>query len=125
MSILYSHMTAEEVDNAYWGGDRNIPLPRPSYQINDTRYSLTVYFIESFVNIVLVLEQMPLQEPLQLSPPVLIFMPTASSRTLTLAQLHSKTQHTPQPFSNMPNNFSPLPLAPLVDMQYTNIPCLR
>jgi hypothetical protein len=87
--------------------------------------TLPLFIIELFVNIILVLERMLLQEPLQLSPPVPIFMPTASSRTLTLAQLHFKTQHTPQPFSNMPNNFSPLLLAPLVDRQYTNIPCLR
>ncbi|KAH7887884.1 glycoside hydrolase family 9 protein [Phlebopus sp. FC_14] len=25
-----------ELDDAYWGGDRDIPEPRPSYQINDT-----------------------------------------------------------------------------------------
>jgi endoglucanase len=25
------------LDNAYWGGDLNIPQNRPSYQINDTR----------------------------------------------------------------------------------------
>jgi hypothetical protein len=24
------------VDNNYWGGDLDIPTPRPSYQINDT-----------------------------------------------------------------------------------------
>jgi hypothetical protein len=87
--------------------------------------ALPNFIIESFVNIVLALERMLLQELLQLLRLALIFTPTASSRTLTLAQLHFKTQHTPQPFSNMQNNFSPLPLAPLVGRQYTNIPCLR
>ncbi|KAG2058833.1 glycoside hydrolase family 9 protein [Suillus hirtellus] len=35
-NTLFVQVANEEVDNAYWGGDRNIPSPRPSYQINDT-----------------------------------------------------------------------------------------
>ncbi|KAG6837971.1 hypothetical protein H0H93_008365 [Arthromyces matolae] len=31
-----TNIDAADVDDAYWGGDQNIPLPRPSYQINDT-----------------------------------------------------------------------------------------
>lgn len=31
---LLSHTA--DLDNAYWGGDKNIPTHRPSYQINDT-----------------------------------------------------------------------------------------
>lgn len=27
------------VDNNYWGGDQDIPRPRPSYQINSTQYA--------------------------------------------------------------------------------------
>lgn len=87
--------------------------------------TLAPCIIESFINTVSVLERMLLQEPLQLSQLAPIFTPTASSRTLTLAQLHFKTRHTLQPFSNMPNNFLPLPLAPLADRQYINIPCPR
>ena len=29
--------TDADLDNAYWGGDRGIPTPRPSYAINGTR----------------------------------------------------------------------------------------
>ncbi|THV08695.1 9 glycosyl hydrolase [Dendrothele bispora CBS 962.96] len=33
---LYIEVADTGIDNAYWGGDQNIPGPRPSYQINDT-----------------------------------------------------------------------------------------
>lgn len=33
--LAYLRLLAD-LDDAYWGGDRNIPLPRPSYQINNT-----------------------------------------------------------------------------------------
>lgn len=29
-------VSSADVDDAYWGGDLDIPTPRPSYQINDT-----------------------------------------------------------------------------------------
>ncbi|KAH9850026.1 Six-hairpin glycosidase [Lenzites betulinus] len=35
-NVLYVQVGDGNLDNAYWGGDRNIPSPRPSYQINDT-----------------------------------------------------------------------------------------
>ncbi|KAH9002361.1 family 9 glycosyl hydrolase [Lactarius hatsudake] len=34
---LYVQVADANLDNAYWGGDLNIPQDRPSYQINDTR----------------------------------------------------------------------------------------
>ncbi|KAJ3723121.1 9 glycosyl hydrolase [Lentinula raphanica] len=33
---LYVEVADTGIDNAYWGGDQNIPGPRPSFQINDT-----------------------------------------------------------------------------------------
>ncbi|KAJ6629127.1 glycoside hydrolase family 9 protein [Mycena sp. CBHHK59/15] len=36
-STLYVQVGDGDLDNAYWGGDQNIPTPRRSYQINDTR----------------------------------------------------------------------------------------
>ncbi|KAH9960515.1 glycoside hydrolase family 9 protein [Russula dissimulans] len=33
---LYVQLSDDDKDNAYWGGDLNIPTPRPSFQINDT-----------------------------------------------------------------------------------------
>ncbi|KAJ4467541.1 9 glycosyl hydrolase [Lentinula aciculospora] len=33
---LYVEVADSNIDNAYWGGDQNIPGPRPSFQINDT-----------------------------------------------------------------------------------------
>ncbi|KAL1940113.1 hypothetical protein VTO73DRAFT_9448 [Trametes versicolor] len=35
-NTLYVQVGDGNLDNAYWGGDRDIPGPRPSYQINDT-----------------------------------------------------------------------------------------
>ncbi|KAJ3937300.1 MAG: glycoside hydrolase family 9 protein [Lentinula lateritia] len=35
-STLYVEVADTGIDNAYWGGDQNIPGPRPSFQINDT-----------------------------------------------------------------------------------------
>ncbi|KAI0824644.1 Six-hairpin glycosidase [Trametes gibbosa] len=35
-NVLFVQVGDGNLDNAYWGGDRNIPSPRPSYQINDT-----------------------------------------------------------------------------------------
>ncbi|KAG2146672.1 glycoside hydrolase family 9 protein [Suillus clintonianus] len=35
-NTLFVQVAHDELDNTYWGGDRGIPLPRPSYQINDT-----------------------------------------------------------------------------------------
>ncbi|KAI9447798.1 family 9 glycosyl hydrolase [Lactarius indigo] len=34
---LYVQVADANLDNAYWGGDLDIPQDRPSYQINDTR----------------------------------------------------------------------------------------
>ncbi|KAJ7047503.1 glycoside hydrolase family 9 protein [Mycena alexandri] len=36
-STLYVLVGSTDLDNAYWGGDENIPLNRPSYSINDTK----------------------------------------------------------------------------------------
>ncbi|KAF8211252.1 glycoside hydrolase family 9 protein [Mycena galopus ATCC 62051] len=36
-STLYVLVGSTDVDNAYWGGDQDIPAPRPSYSINDTK----------------------------------------------------------------------------------------
>ncbi|KAF7981656.1 hypothetical protein HWV62_32770 [Athelia sp. TMB] len=33
---LYVQVATSDLDNAYWGGDLNIPTPRPSFPINDT-----------------------------------------------------------------------------------------
>ncbi|TFK55840.1 family 9 glycosyl hydrolase [Heliocybe sulcata] len=33
---LYVQVADPDYDNAYWGGDQNIPSNRPSYQVNDT-----------------------------------------------------------------------------------------
>lgn len=33
---LGTHFAIDSEDNVYWGGDQNIPYPRPSFQINDT-----------------------------------------------------------------------------------------
>ncbi|EGO01864.1 glycoside hydrolase family 9 protein [Serpula lacrymans var. lacrymans S7.3] len=33
---LFVQIGDTDLDNAYWGGDQNIPEPRPSYQINNT-----------------------------------------------------------------------------------------
>ncbi|KAK0468435.1 9 glycosyl hydrolase [Desarmillaria tabescens] len=33
---LYVQVADANVDNNYWGGDQDIPTPRPSFQINDT-----------------------------------------------------------------------------------------
>ncbi|KAJ7276266.1 9 glycosyl hydrolase [Mycena haematopus] len=35
-STLYVLVGSTDVDNAYWGGDQDIPTNRPSYSINDT-----------------------------------------------------------------------------------------
>ncbi|KAK7470799.1 hypothetical protein VKT23_002217 [Stygiomarasmius scandens] len=35
-NTLYVEVADTGIDNAYWGGDQNIPGPRPSFQINDT-----------------------------------------------------------------------------------------
>ncbi|ETW84554.1 glycoside hydrolase family 9 protein [Heterobasidion irregulare TC 32-1] len=35
-NTLFVQVGDTEIDNDYWGGDLNIPLPRPSYQINAT-----------------------------------------------------------------------------------------
>ncbi|KAI0321872.1 family 9 glycosyl hydrolase [Amylostereum chailletii] len=35
-ATLYVQVADANLDNAYWGGDRNIPSDRPSYQINST-----------------------------------------------------------------------------------------
>jgi endoglucanase len=35
--IFFLSDSRGNVDNAYWGGDRSIPTPRLSYQINDTQ----------------------------------------------------------------------------------------
>ncbi|KAI0356489.1 Six-hairpin glycosidase [Trametes cingulata] len=35
-NTLFVQVGDGNLDNAYWGTDRNIPTPRPSYQINDT-----------------------------------------------------------------------------------------
>ncbi|KAI0332432.1 Six-hairpin glycosidase [Cubamyces sp. BRFM 1775] len=35
-NTLFVQVGDGNLDNAYWGGDRSIPPPRPSYQINDT-----------------------------------------------------------------------------------------
>ncbi|KAI9001336.1 family 9 glycosyl hydrolase [Trametes punicea] len=35
-NTLFVQVGDGNLDNAYWGGDRTIPTPRPSYQINDT-----------------------------------------------------------------------------------------
>ncbi|TFK43386.1 9 glycosyl hydrolase [Crucibulum laeve] len=35
-STLYVLVGSTDTDNSYWGGDQNIPTPRPVYQINDT-----------------------------------------------------------------------------------------
>ncbi|KAI0637947.1 Six-hairpin glycosidase [Trametes polyzona] len=35
-NTLYVQVGDGNLDNAYWGGDRTIPGPRPSYQINNT-----------------------------------------------------------------------------------------
>ncbi|THH09932.1 hypothetical protein EW146_g8536 [Bondarzewia mesenterica] len=35
-STLFVQVANADLDNAYWGGDLNIPTNRPSYQINDT-----------------------------------------------------------------------------------------
>ncbi|KAI0722260.1 Six-hairpin glycosidase [Cerioporus squamosus] len=35
-NTLYVQVGDGNLDNAYWGGDRDIPYPRPSYQVNDT-----------------------------------------------------------------------------------------
>ena len=35
--IGWTRLCTGNLDNAYWGGDLNIPTNRPSYQINDTR----------------------------------------------------------------------------------------
>ncbi|KAF7352905.1 Endoglucanase [Mycena venus] len=36
-STLYVLVGSTDLDNAYWGGDQNIPTNRPSYAINDTK----------------------------------------------------------------------------------------
>lgn len=36
---LYVLVGDTSLDDVYWGGDQNIPMPRPSYQINSTRYA--------------------------------------------------------------------------------------
>lgn len=36
-STLYVQIGSGDPNDAYWGGDKGIPTPRPSYQINDTR----------------------------------------------------------------------------------------
>ncbi|KAK7061604.1 endoglucanase [Favolaschia claudopus] len=36
-STLYVLVGSTDVDNAYWGGDQNIPANRPSYSIDDTK----------------------------------------------------------------------------------------
>ncbi|KZP24537.1 glycoside hydrolase family 9 protein [Athelia psychrophila] len=35
-NTLYVQVADSDLDNAYWGGDLNIPDPRPSFPINDT-----------------------------------------------------------------------------------------
>lgn len=35
-STLYVQVGDDHRDNSYWGGDQNIPTPRPAYQVNDT-----------------------------------------------------------------------------------------
>ncbi|PFH52542.1 glycoside hydrolase family 9 protein [Amanita thiersii Skay4041] len=35
-TTLYVLVGSTELDDAYWGGDSNLPTPRPSYQINNT-----------------------------------------------------------------------------------------
>ncbi|KAH7929494.1 glycoside hydrolase family 9 protein [Leucogyrophana mollusca] len=35
-NTLFVQIADANLDNAYWGGDQNIPQPRPSYQINAT-----------------------------------------------------------------------------------------
>jgi endoglucanase len=34
--LTLKNTSLADIDNAYWGGDLDIPTPRPSYQINDT-----------------------------------------------------------------------------------------
>ncbi|KAI0033793.1 glycoside hydrolase family 9 protein [Vararia minispora EC-137] len=36
-NTLYVQVANANLDNAYWGGDENIPYPRPSYPINATK----------------------------------------------------------------------------------------
>lgn len=36
MNTLYVLVGDDQKDNNYWGGDQNIPSPRPAYQVNDT-----------------------------------------------------------------------------------------
>ncbi|KAJ6516028.1 glycoside hydrolase family 9 protein [Mycena sanguinolenta] len=36
-STLYVLVGSTDLDDAYWGGDQNIPTDRPSYSINDTK----------------------------------------------------------------------------------------
>ncbi|KAI0677010.1 Six-hairpin glycosidase [Trametes maxima] len=35
-NTLFVQVGDGNLDNAYWGGDKTIPTPRPSYQVNDT-----------------------------------------------------------------------------------------
>ncbi|KAI0921378.1 hypothetical protein AcW2_006371 [Taiwanofungus camphoratus] len=35
-NTLFVQVGAADLDNTYWGGDQDIPTPRPSYQINNT-----------------------------------------------------------------------------------------
>ncbi|KZT50854.1 glycoside hydrolase family 9 protein [Calocera cornea HHB12733] len=35
-STFYVQVGDDAIDNNYWGGDQDIPTPRPSYQVNDT-----------------------------------------------------------------------------------------
>ncbi|KAG0180955.1 hypothetical protein DFQ29_009705 [Apophysomyces sp. BC1021] len=40
--VLYVQVGNSEIDNRYWGPDTNIPLPRPSYQINGSAFGTDV-----------------------------------------------------------------------------------
>lgn len=37
-NVLYVQVGNATLDNGYWGGDQDIPTPRPSYAINSTKY---------------------------------------------------------------------------------------
>ncbi len=44
--VLYVQVGNATLDNSYWGGDQNIPTPRPSYAINASRYvALALYHV--------------------------------------------------------------------------------
>ena len=69
------HLLPAQTDTSYWGGDQNIPGPRPSFQINDTRLFIPFLHIDiSFTHICSVPEPTPQHKPLQLSRHVLSYI---------------------------------------------------